>query len=143
MARIMWRVTSMLLLVTTVFSVGGLGNQLVLCVPTEGTPAVEFVTNQWSVKGAACPHEGCESALSVMAKPACDDHHAGCVDIPLAFATTGIPIKSLRAQAPQPLSVRCPLPVAEVARPLASLPATLPPRGDGFLASLRTVVLLT
>ena len=134
-----------LLLLGCVLAAGGQHDYIVLCVPNEGSAALEFVSGASVSNDAPCPHGAdirCEATVE-----ACDGHHAGCVDIPLSVISTAVPVKQHRGPQLQPqpahglVLVDASLPLS-AARTLTSLPP-LPTTRSGPLLALRTVVLLT
>jgi hypothetical protein len=145
MARRSREIVVALLLIGCVLAAGGQHDYIVLCVPNEGHAAVEFVSGSSGSKGAGCPHGvtiRCNATVD-----ACDDHHSGCVDIPLSVVSVAVPVKQHRGPQLQLQPARGLVPVAAVlSRPVAVTPTALPPlptTRSGPLLALRTVVLRT
>jgi hypothetical protein len=137
--------TVVFLLVGCVLAAGGQHDHVVLCVPNEGIPALEFVSDARHGSAMACPHGTAVRCSSTV--EACDGHPAGCVDIPLSGVSIAVPVKQHRGPQLQPQPARglvlvdASLP-RSAARSLAALPP-LPTTRSGPLLALRTVVLLT
>jgi len=128
MAPVIRRTAALLLLVSLAFPAGGDGLQLVLCVPSEGAVAVEFVSDHPATSKTYCPHENCTTAFTpVNARPTCSGHHARCVDIPLSTSALAVTAKSRTAPSPRLTFGRCPLPLTEVVASTGRAAAPLSP----------------
>jgi hypothetical protein len=145
MARRSRKIVVALLLIGCVFAAGGQHDYVVLCVSSDGRPALEFVSGARSAPSRVCPH-GADFRCSAKVA-ACDDHRSGCVDIPLSVVSMAVPLKQHRGPQLQPQLARG-LVLVEAALPRSAtrtstdLPS-LPTTRSGPLLALRTVVLRT